>query len=51
VRVGIGHPDSDRVHPYVLHDFAKADQDWLNPLIAAIVRRRPISRPTTIQAS
>ena len=42
VRIGIGHPGSpDRVHPYVLHDFAKSDQDWLKPLIAAIVEAAP----------
>lgn len=37
VRLGIGHPgDKSKVSGYVLHDFAKADQDWLNPLIDAI---------------
>ena len=42
VRIGIGHPGSpDRVHPYVLHDFAKADREWLVPLIAAIVEAAP----------
>jgi len=42
VRIGIGHPGSpDRVHPYVLHDFAKADQEWLKPLIAAIAEAAP----------
>ena len=31
VRLGIGHPGhKDRVAGYVLHDFAKADQDWLD---------------------
>lgn len=39
VRLGIGHPgDKSKVSGYVLHDFAKADQDWLGPLLAAIAR-------------
>ena len=37
LRIGIGHPGSkDAVMHYVLHDFAKADQDWLKPLMEAI---------------
>jgi PTH1 family peptidyl-tRNA hydrolase len=37
VRLGIGHPGhKDRVAGYVLHDFAKADRDWLEPMIDAI---------------
>jgi len=33
VRLGIGHPGhKDRVSGYVLSDFAKADQDWLDDL-------------------
>jgi len=37
VRIGIGHPGDKRVvQPYVLSDFAKAEQVWLEPLIAAI---------------
>ena len=37
VRIGIGHPgDKSRVTGHVLGDFAKADQDWLSPLLAAI---------------
>ena len=39
VRLGIGHPgDKNLVSPYVLHDFAKADHDWLAPLLEAIGR-------------
>ncbi|MDH3665472.1 MAG: aminoacyl-tRNA hydrolase [Paracoccaceae bacterium] len=39
VRMGIGHPGhKDRVSGYVLHDFAKADQDWLDPLLDAVAR-------------
>jgi PTH1 family peptidyl-tRNA hydrolase len=37
VRVGIGHPGrKELVNGHVLHDFAKADQDWLQPLLGAI---------------
>ena len=37
VRVGIGHPGAKQlVSGYVLHDFAKADADWLEPLLDAI---------------
>lgn len=37
MRLGIGHPgDKNLVAAYVLHDFAKADQLWLQPLMAAI---------------
>ena len=34
VRMGIGHPGhKDRVAGYVLHDFGKADQDWLEDVL------------------
>ena len=37
VRIGVGHPGSrDLVSAYVLHDFARADQAWLEPLLEAI---------------
>jgi PTH1 family peptidyl-tRNA hydrolase len=37
LRIGIGHPGhKDRVMPHVLGDFAKADAEWLEPLLAAI---------------
>ena len=37
MRVGIGHPGrKDLVNGHVLHDFAKADQDWLQPLLASV---------------
>ena len=39
VRMGIGHPGhKDLVAPYVLHDFAQADRDWRDPLLAAVGR-------------
>jgi PTH1 family peptidyl-tRNA hydrolase len=37
VRIGVGHPGSrDAVIHYVLHDFSKADQEWLGPVLDAI---------------
>ncbi|MCC5990982.1 MAG: aminoacyl-tRNA hydrolase [Rhodobacteraceae bacterium] len=37
VRLGIGHPGrKDRVSAYVLSDFAKSDQDWLEALLHGI---------------
>ncbi|MBM3614800.1 MAG: aminoacyl-tRNA hydrolase [Alphaproteobacteria bacterium] len=37
VRLGIGHPGhKDAVAAYVLHDFAKSDQDWLDDLMRGI---------------
>ncbi|OCW59117.1 aminoacyl-tRNA hydrolase [Hoeflea olei] len=37
LRIGIGHPGhKDRVNPHVLGDFAKADAEWLEPLLDAI---------------
>jgi PTH1 family peptidyl-tRNA hydrolase len=37
VRIGIGHPgDKTRVTSHVLGDFAKADREWLDPLLDAI---------------
>lgn len=36
-RIGVGHPgDKDLVQGYVLSNFAKAELDWLVPLISAI---------------
>jgi PTH1 family peptidyl-tRNA hydrolase len=43
VRIGIGHPGNrDRVVGYVLHDFSKADAEWLNPLLEAIAEAAPL---------
>ena len=37
VRLGIGHPGhKDRVPGYVLHDFAKADHEWIDDLLRGI---------------
>ena len=43
VRLGVGHPgDKDLVHDHVLHDFAKADQDWLDKLLDAVAKELPL---------
>ncbi|MBA3516519.1 MAG: aminoacyl-tRNA hydrolase [Rhizobiales bacterium] len=43
MRIGIGHPGArELVNGYVLHDFAKDDQDWLQPLISAIAEHAPL---------
>jgi PTH1 family peptidyl-tRNA hydrolase len=37
VRLGIGHPGhKDRVAGYVLHDFSRADADWLDDLLRGV---------------
>jgi PTH1 family peptidyl-tRNA hydrolase len=37
VRIGIGHPGAkEKVIGYVLHDFSKADQAWLEPMLDAV---------------
>lgn len=43
LRLGIGHPgDKDRVQGYVLSDFAKADREWLLPLLDAVAEAVPL---------
>ena len=42
VRIGIGHPGAkEQVLRHVLHDFAKADAVWLEPLLDAIADAAP----------
>jgi peptidyl-tRNA hydrolase, PTH1 family len=41
VRIGIGHPGAPAVLSYVLHDFSKADREWLAPLLDAIAEAAP----------
>jgi len=37
VRLGVGHPGhKDAVAAYVLHDFAKSDQDWLDDVLRGV---------------
>ncbi|MEX0956555.1 MAG: aminoacyl-tRNA hydrolase [Rhizobiaceae bacterium] len=43
VRIGIGHPGvKELVHGHVLGDFAKADADWLEPLLDAVADAAPM---------
>lgn len=43
VRMGIGHPGhKDAVPNYVLQDFSKSDQDWLDWIISGIGRASPL---------
>ncbi len=43
LRLGIGHPGRrDLVNRYVLHDFAKADSEWLEPLLEAVAEHVPL---------
>ena len=43
MRIGIGHPGArELVNGYVLHDFAKADAEWLEPLLAAMAEHAPL---------
>ena len=43
VRIGVGHPgEKSEVASFVLHDFAKADQTWLDPLLDAIAEHAPL---------
>jgi PTH1 family peptidyl-tRNA hydrolase len=42
VRIGVGHPGQrEAVAHYVLHDFSRADREWLDPLLAGIARSAP----------
>ena len=42
VRLGIGHPgDKWLVSGYVLHDFAKADQLWVDKLLDTVAKEIP----------
>ncbi|MCD8519729.1 MAG: aminoacyl-tRNA hydrolase [Alphaproteobacteria bacterium] len=43
VRIGIGHPgDKARVTGHVLGNFAKADEEWLERLLAALSKHLPL---------
>lgn len=43
LRIGVGHPGVKEAVPhYVLHDFPKADQVWLEPLLDAITGHAPL---------
>jgi PTH1 family peptidyl-tRNA hydrolase len=43
LRLGIGHPGAkELVHAHVLHDFSRADAEWINPLLDAIADAAPL---------
>ncbi|HWT32025.1 MAG TPA: aminoacyl-tRNA hydrolase, partial [Propylenella sp.] len=43
MRIGIGHPGAkELVHGYVLHDFAKSERDWVEPLLTAVADNAPL---------
>jgi PTH1 family peptidyl-tRNA hydrolase len=43
IRIGIGHPGArELVNGYVLHDFAKADSGWIEPLLTAVADHVPL---------
>jgi PTH1 family peptidyl-tRNA hydrolase len=43
MRIGIGHPGAkEMVNGYVLHDFAREDRDWIDPLLAAVAEHAPL---------
>ncbi len=43
VRIGIGHPGDKRlVSGFELHDFAKSDWDWIDPLLEGIADGAPL---------
>jgi len=42
VRIGIGHPGKPAVLAYALHDFSRADREWLAPLLDAIAEAAPL---------
>ena len=43
IRLGVGHPgDKGKVLSHVLRDFAKADDAWLDPLLAAMAQAAPL---------
>jgi peptidyl-tRNA hydrolase, PTH1 family len=42
VRIGVGHPERNRVVGHVLQNFSKADEEWLVPTLAAIAEAAPL---------
>lgn len=43
LRIGVGHPGRKEAVPgYVLHDFAKADAVWLDPMLDAFAEEAPL---------
>ncbi len=43
IRLGVGHPgDKGKVLGHVLRDFAKSDDEWLDPLLDAMAEAAPL---------
>jgi PTH1 family peptidyl-tRNA hydrolase len=43
LRIGVGHPGRKELVPgYVLHDFSRAEWDWLDPLLDAFAAESPL---------
>ena len=42
IRLGVGHPGKEEVLSHVLRDFAKADDEWLVPLLNAMAEAAPL---------
>lgn len=43
LRIGVGHPGRKELVPgYVLHDFSRADRDWLEPLLDTFAAEAPL---------
>jgi PTH1 family peptidyl-tRNA hydrolase len=43
VRIGVGHPGTrDGVYGHVLANFAKADEQWLVPMLSAVAEAAPL---------
>ena len=42
IRLGVGHPGKEEVLSHVLRDFARADDEWLVPLLHAMAEAAPL---------
>ena len=43
LRIGVGHPGRKEMVPnYVLHDFSRSDDDWLEPMLDAFAEEAPL---------
>lgn len=43
LRIGVGHPGRKEAVPgYVLHDFGRAEEEWLDPLLDALAQEAPL---------
>lgn len=42
IRLGVGHPGKENVLGHVLRDFAKSEDEWLEPLLDAVAEAAPL---------